>query len=1383
LRSLRNTNLSALKKMKKTSLLFALCIACFCNPAAQQTSLTVYAKDTPAQSLAKIQAKYPFHIRDNTTQAVFHYSPDDRTKTVYEDVFVEVPCDTDEDGKRDLVKIKVIRPAESGIIINQTTGETLISLPVLMEHSPYRNVPRIDSAARTTPVHNVRHEQQEAAKDNMPAYQEIKTAKPRAAEWYFGHDAVAWDKATKQWKNGNSGDWTIPASRGDRPVVFQGVNTQTQSNPNPTYQYFYTRGYAIVISASIGNTFDEDESEGLTNCGDVEETLVPMAIIKWLNGEVKGYTDRSATMEVKATWCNGNVAMTGQSYVGTLPQATACSGVKGLKAILPIAAISNWYDYYRGNGAVVAPYNYQGEDADVLIDVCYGPLMIDFYKKNTNGAKERYTDWIAQVHKEQDRITGDYNAFWDKRNYLTTVNNVRDDCGIMIMHGLNDWNVKTKQPDQFYRALKNAGKTVKMVWHLGGHATVWNRFDSHYLTFYHLWLDHFLYGIDNNAVERIPEISVPNANNVNWEFYDAWPVAGAERKKFYLGAVTSKAGGLLRVPLAGQPVESATFRDNYDINAGIRPNNNGDLTAWENRLFNPKELDVQNSERLIFATEPLEKPLRLNGTVTVTLDISANKGKGSISAVLVEVGPNYRTFGTVNTPVVLNSGHGEANITLDNYIINNVLSDYKIISRGYADVQNPNPTRETYLNASATTGYIPAYYYQTKTIIPGQRHEYTFIMQPVDYTFKAGTRLALYIFSTDYRSTIIPQDATDFTLYMSENSFVELPIVPTYSIFYNANGGSSLYDALGGYSDSYPKDGQSIKSRNFGEGGYRIVGGMGDSTVVKLNHRAAYTFAGWNTKADGSGIAYQPNDRITDNQMTDLTLYAQWRETEITATLTNAEKSFLSLLNYEHVDKMSQYLTTEIGNRYTSTFRRDMAADWIMSELKSYGYKPYIHEFENNRYTNNGIFEAGGKKYIYYGPAYDTETVYQFTNSTVTITGAEVLNWQDVHNPFVIPSEKNLANKAIIITLDSEQAPNTSAALVPSAANYYAACLTLQNAGAKAVIFVTPAPRNDWNTSYSRIVNTQTGAPITIPVGLTLHYETYPILSSLSNNTEVKLTMETRRDGKNVLATLPSSTGSQKNVYITAHFDTTISGPGMNDNASGTVMTLEMARAFKDVKFEHNLVFFLCDAEETGLSGARAYCMNMTDEERKNFAANYNMDMIATAQEDCIHFFLNINDTSDPNISRLRTIQNALANDRRLIDVPEAFALAQQRDVFNHTYLAAQKLGFDMNRFNICWDTTTDHWAFVQESTRAGNNFPNLMNAVEFDWRRNEKGTSFEALYHKVGDTYEKNFAGIMPQGSPSMASASGLGVKRMKTAGDIISLAIYYSAIGSMTN
>ena len=44
--------------------------------------------------------------------------------------------------------------------------------------------------------------------------------------------------------------------------------------------------------------------------------------------------------------------MIGVSYNGTLPNAVAATGVRGLETIVPIAAISSWYDYYRANGGV-----------------------------------------------------------------------------------------------------------------------------------------------------------------------------------------------------------------------------------------------------------------------------------------------------------------------------------------------------------------------------------------------------------------------------------------------------------------------------------------------------------------------------------------------------------------------------------------------------------------------------------------------------------------------------------------------------------------------------------------------------------------------------------------------------------------------------------------------------------------------------------------------------------------------------------------------------------------------------------------------------------------------------------------------------------------------
>jgi len=103
--------------------------------------------------------------------------------------------------------------------------------------------------------------------------------------------------------------------------------------------------------------------------------------------------------------------------------------------------------------------------------------------------------------------------------------------------------------------------------------------------------------------------------------------------------------------------------------------------------------------------------------------------------------------------------------------------------------------------------------------------------------------------------------------------------VPTYGIKYDANGGTGLYDALGGYSDTYPVAGQSAKSPN---PGYRIpTTTFGNTSIVKMNARTN-EFKGWNTKADGTGTMFQPGDVIPDSaffQLADngnITLYAKW---------------------------------------------------------------------------------------------------------------------------------------------------------------------------------------------------------------------------------------------------------------------------------------------------------------------------------------------------------------------------------------------------------------------------------------------------------------------------------------------------------------------------
>lgn len=47
---------------------------------------------------------------------------------------------------------------------------------------------------------------------------------------------------------------------------------------------------------------------------------------------------------------------------------------------------------------------------------------------------------VRKIRNDMDRESGDYNEFWDERNYLNAAKDIK--CSILIVHGIEDWNVK-----------------------------------------------------------------------------------------------------------------------------------------------------------------------------------------------------------------------------------------------------------------------------------------------------------------------------------------------------------------------------------------------------------------------------------------------------------------------------------------------------------------------------------------------------------------------------------------------------------------------------------------------------------------------------------------------------------------------------------------------------------------------------------------------------------------------------------------------------------------------------------------------------------------------------------------------------------------------------
>ena len=78
---------------------------------------------------------------------------------------------------------------------------------------------------------------------------------------------------------------------------------------------------------------------------------------------------------------------------------------------------------------------------------------------------------------------------------------------------------------------------------------------------------------------------------------------------------------------------------------------------------------------------------------------------------------------------------------------------------------------------------------------------------------------------------------------------------------------------------------------------------------------------------------------------------------------------------------------------------------------------------------------------------------------------------------------------------------------------------------------------------------------------------------------------------ENVWATKIGTTNPDRMYIISAHMDSVRRARGANDDASGSSLVIEAARAFAgaDVQTGASVRFILWNAEETGLNGARAY--------------------------------------------------------------------------------------------------------------------------------------------------------------------------------------------------
>ncbi|UYM07401.1 CocE/NonD family hydrolase [Solicola gregarius] len=359
--------------------------------------------------------------------------------------------------------------------------------------------------------------------------------------------------------------------------------------------YFVPRGYGYVAVDMAGTS----RSTGCTDEGADSDILSVKAVIDWLNGRGRA-VDRDGN-EVSAGWSDGKVGMIGKSYDGTLANGVAATGVEGLETIVPIAAISSWYDYTRYQGL---PFSYDY------------PTYLSSYVEGDRSEDIDCSPRLDEMAANDGDETGDYTDFWADRDYREGAdrNAANVTASVFIAHGLQDFNVKTPNFSRWWDDLGENGVERKMWLTRVGHTDPFDSARKQWVDTLHRWFDHELMGVDN-GIDREPAVRAEVAPD-KWVSSPDWPV--------------SKRTVKLRPQRNGSLVKGRHSDATAEFVNDPQQDESDAITAGN------------NPHRLLFTTGRLGRAVRLSGSAEVRLDIAHAAETGQVGVALVDYGPSRR---------------------------------------------------------------------------------------------------------------------------------------------------------------------------------------------------------------------------------------------------------------------------------------------------------------------------------------------------------------------------------------------------------------------------------------------------------------------------------------------------------------------------------------------------------------------------------------------------------------------------------------------------------------------------------------------------------------------------------------------------------------------
>lgn len=502
--------------------------------------------------------------------------------------------------------------------------------------------------------------------------------------------------------------------------------------------FFVPRGYAFVAVDLAGT----NRSDGCDDVGGRSDVQSAKSVVDWLNGRARGYTSRTGDTRSRATtWSTGNVGMIGKSWDGTIANGVAATGVEGLKTIVPIGAISSWYDYFHSQGAPLYDAN---------------PSWLSDYVNSPEAQ--------ARCGAVQDRITagtpysGDRTPAWTERDHVRNAAKVK--ASVFVVHGQQDLNVRANQFGQWWDALGEQGVERKIWLSQTGHVDPFDFRRADWVRTLHRWFDHYLLGYEN-GIDREPVADIERAPD-RWTTDRQWPPRGTAATTLRAAPGSAPGPGALgrRAPAPGS---TATFTDDPGL---------GELD-WAARI------DAATPEKAGFVTRPLSRDLRIAGSSKVTVTATPTTSTAHLTAVLVDLGPDtIRDYGAAGEGITTLTDRTcwGASTPGDSACFKETAArtadvGYTVVSRGWADLGTWADPR------------------QERPLTPGRAYTMALDLAATDHVVPAGHRLALIVGGTDKDLLDPPSTTPTLTLDLAR-TWARLPLVGGAAAFGRATSGA-----------------------------------------------------------------------------------------------------------------------------------------------------------------------------------------------------------------------------------------------------------------------------------------------------------------------------------------------------------------------------------------------------------------------------------------------------------------------------------------------------------------------------------------------------------------------------------------------------------------